>query len=555
MLADKTGTTTDIPTKNAEFVSAKNYWAAATSGRYSLVAAGSLTAKSAAKSTDDFIKMSQTIGTELNVAGTPNQTIIAYVPMDLLRRPDGTYSAYGASWPMGNGSSLILMPRPSVYSTAVIAHEFGHSFNLDHSDALVCKTPGIDSIVKSTGAANTSCTVQEYGDGGALMGVSNVSSPLTNALDYWTGFLGTGSEVYDAGTVTEPRIYTLSAWESTEPLRAVRFRDTNGQVYGLELRAALGSDSTFYSQGNAGVKITKPNPTHPGVASLIIPPPGSSQTRVTWDSKVTWAPGQVFTTTAGTRVSVVSSTGGSAVVTVTPAATSVQPMRGDIVSVGGDSLNRYFSSGGYLRSLVRLGAGWSGVKNVGLIDWNQDGYLDVVSTWVNGVLGVSYGSATGIGALQIAGTGTWSTALSLPVTLTRGAGPGMLRRDANGVLTVQLAAGWSRQLGTGWGGFSDLQVIDFDQDGSPDIIAKNAAGELKLYRLGPTGWFVNEPRRTVGTGWQSYSVLSSDRNGIIARNNGTGKLYRYGFAKGVFTGRVEIGTGWQGQNVARMDGR
>ncbi|MFF5501176.1 FG-GAP repeat domain-containing protein [Streptomyces roseolus] len=82
---------------------------------------------------------------------------------------------------------------------------------------------------------------------------------------------------------------------------------------------------------------------------------------------------------------------------------------------------------------------------------------------------------------------------------------------------------------------------DFDDNGSPDLLARDSSGVLRTHDAGP-----------VGGGWQIYDRieatgdLAGSRNADLVARDRTGVLWLYqGDGRGGFAGRVKVGGGWQ----------
>jgi hypothetical protein len=82
-----------------------------------------------------------------------------------------------------------------------------------------------------------------------------------------------------------------------------------------------------------------------------------------------------------------------------------------------------------------------------------------------------------------------------------------------------------------------------------DILARNPAGQLLLYRSNGLGQFTNEPRKVVNVGWAAMTHLSAVNNhlgdgrpGLLARD-GAGNLYLYPVGKSVINYPRTIGRG------------
>ncbi|HEY8295945.1 MAG TPA: VCBS repeat-containing protein, partial [Micrococcaceae bacterium] len=110
------------------------------------------------------------------------------------------------------------------------------------------------------------------------------------------------------------------------------------------------------------------------------------------------------------------------------------------------------------------------------------------------------------------------------------------------------ALGGRTEIGSGWESLTTM-ALDFDGDGAMDILARNPAGQLLLYRSNGLGQFTNEPRKVVNVGWAAMTHLSAVNNhlgdgrpGLLARD-GAGNLYLYPVGKSVINYPRTIGRG------------
>lgn len=130
----------------------------------------------------------------------------------------------------------------------------------------------------------------------------------------------------------------------------------------------------------------------------------------------------------------------------------------------------------------------------------------------------------------------------------------LLARTSGGGLHLysRVAGAWEepRTVGPGWGGFTLLvSPGDFDTDGTNDILARDAAGRLFLYRGTGDGGMLTGTQ--IGSGWNVFDAILSpgDFNGdgtndVLARDS-DGFLYLYpGDGAGGWLPPSEVGSGW-----------
>jgi hypothetical protein len=95
---------------------------------------------------------------------------------------------------------------------------------------------------------------------------------------------------------------------------------------------------------------------------------------------------------------------------------------------------------------------------------------------------------------------------------------------------------------------------DFDDNGDPDLVARDGAGRLwrqDLYNNSPYEPVVPRPRAAVGGSWQRYDLIESTglagrSTGLVARDR-SGTLWSHtGGTERRFTSRQRIGGGWGG---------
>ncbi|MGP0222172.1 FG-GAP-like repeat-containing protein [Paenarthrobacter sp. NCHU4564] len=171
-------------------------------------------------------------------------------------------------------------------------------------------------------------------------------------------------------------------------------------------------------------------------------------------------------------------------------------------------------SGGWLPRL-QVGSGWNDMSALAAPgDFNGDGHPDVLARDGSGTLWLYPGNGKG-GWLPRASLGTgWNatTAILGPGDFDTDGAPDVLARDGSGTLWLHPGngkGGWlseRRQVGQGWNVMNALVAPgDFNGDGRPDVLARDAGGALILYPgAGAGGWL---PVSRVGQGWEFMRFL------------------------------------------------
>ncbi|WP_236241813.1 FG-GAP-like repeat-containing protein [Streptomyces sp. CC228A] len=114
--------------------------------------------------------------------------------------------------------------------------------------------------------------------------------------------------------------------------------------------------------------------------------------------------------------------------------------------------------------------------------------------------------------------------------------------------------GLTRQVGSGWTGYTLISSGDMDSDGIADLLARSDANG-ELYRYSGTASGGLSKRVKIGWGWSGYTLIGSgDLNGdghndVLGRDS-QGRLNRYdGKGDGTFGTRTQIGWGWSGYTM------
>ncbi|WP_406456112.1 VCBS repeat-containing protein [Streptomyces sp. NBC_00876] len=204
------------------------------------------------------------------------------------------------------------------------------------------------------------------------------------------------------------------------------------------------------------------------------------------------------------------------------------------------------------------GSGWTGVSFMAQVDNQGDGQSD--GLWFresNGDMGYLKfdSSSVKIGY----GWNTYNKIVS-PGNIGGAAAGDLLARDTKGDLYVYLGYGTGKvtgriKVGYGWNIYSEIAGNgDLNGDGKNDIVARDKSGVLYLYKGTGNQKAPFSARTKIGSGWNTYNKLVSTgdldldgRTDLVARDS-AGALYLYkgtGNAAAPYKAKVKIGTsGW-----------
>ena len=109
----------------------------------------------------------------------------------------------------------------------------------------------------------------------------------------------------------------------------------------------------------------------------------------------------------------------------------------------------------------------------------------------------------------------------------------------------------ARHIGRNWQGLTNIASVgDFNGDGTADILATNANGDLFTYYTGKGGIIIQAAH--TGRGWTGFTAffapgdLNADGRVDLVGRNATGVLYLYTNNSGNWGVAKEIGHGWGG---------
>ena len=221
-----------------------------------------------------------------------------------------------------------------------------------------------------------------------------------------------------------------------------------------------------------------------------------------------------------------------------------------------DSAGVLWNYGSLKSSRVKIGTGWGTFSDIHVTDWNRDGYFDILGKTKAGQLHLYRALRGGGFARETIGAagwqnftidvGTWKAADKFPSIVAKHAATGVLYYYAN---ASGKAPSRGVQISTGWQKL-DISLLDWNRDGATDIVARNAAGQMVLYRTNGRGSFLAEKRPVIGSGWQGFTSPTVARglggigtHGLLVRTK-SGALVYYQANKSAWATAKTLGTGW-----------
>ncbi|MFC4606865.1 FG-GAP repeat domain-containing protein [Streptomyces maoxianensis] len=199
--------------------------------------------------------------------------------------------------------------------------------------------------------------------------------------------------------------------------------------------------------------------------------------------------------------------------------------RGDLVARDGAGYlwyyDRQFDYAKPYATRVKVGGGWNIYNQLtGAGDVNRDGRMDLVARDASGTLWLYKGTGSTNSArfaprVKIGGGWNIYNQVTSGADLNDDGRPDLVARDASGVLWLYKGTGSATapyatraKIGPGWQIYNQLSLTgDLTGDGKADATARDASGVLWLYKGtgGPTAPFAT--RTKIGGGWNTYTAV------------------------------------------------
>ncbi|MEV6950964.1 FG-GAP-like repeat-containing protein [Streptomyces sp. NPDC051183] len=232
------------------------------------------------------------------------------------------------------------------------------------------------------------------------------------------------------------------------------------------------------------------------------------------------------------------------------------------------ALFRYDGRGaGTLAAACKVGTGWNGMRKVVRIP----GTTTLAALDGNGTLWHYPADASGAytGATRVQAATGWSPydVVVAPGDFTQDGRPDLITRDANGDLWLHAGNSGNAgntgnaahegsayaspvRIGNNWGIYDLLfSPGDFSGDGRPDLMGRDSAGDLYLYKGNGSGGYA--PRQKIASGLTGYDAMTSPgdvnadgRSDLLARGASGGLFLLKADDAGGLAAAVRTGSGY-----------
>ncbi|MEU1436143.1 VCBS repeat-containing protein [Streptomyces sp. NPDC005786] len=204
--------------------------------------------------------------------------------------------------------------------------------------------------------------------------------------------------------------------------------------------------------------------------------------------------------------------------------------------------------------------GWKGAKPFYSSSLNENTLVDLMEVYDGGLYNYSYAPDN---APRISsGWGGYNLTVG-PGDLTGDGKADLLTRDTGGTLYLHPGNGTGNGLaarirvGGGWNGYNVIiGAGDFTGDGRTDVLTRDSAGLLRMYRGTGDKYRPFQSPFPVGKGWNTYTKLAApgdltgDGKADLVGVDRNGSLYLYiSNGSGQFTRPVRLGGGWNTYSV------
>jgi uncharacterized protein YkwD len=238
---------------------------------------------------------------------------------------------------------------------------------------------------------------------------------------------------------------------------------------------------------------------------------------------------------------------------------------GDLVSVNssGQLLNRPSLGNRQFGAQQVIGTGFGSAKEIFVTDWERDGVFDVLVQWTDGRVTLHAGAVTGgfLPAVTLGQSGWAGMTLALGGWCANNRLPQLVALDGAGNLWLYPNRGKgdlvARTLMASGVSANRLAMVDYDGDGFQDLLARQADGNVRLYRGSGAPAPRAETRTVVASGWADVTairplqdVTGLNSTGLALRRAGDVVQY-WDLSTGALLSPSTITGAWAGQRLAQ----
>jgi uncharacterized protein YkwD len=238
---------------------------------------------------------------------------------------------------------------------------------------------------------------------------------------------------------------------------------------------------------------------------------------------------------------------------------------GDLVSVNasGELLNRPSLGNRQFGAQQVIGSGFAAAKEVFVTDWERDGVFDVLVQWTDGRITLLSGAAAGgfLPAVTLGQSGWAGMTVALGGWCANNRLPQLVALDGSGNLWLYLNRGkgdlTERTLMASGVSANRLAMVDYDADGFQDLLARQADGNVRLYRGSGAPAPRAETRAVVASGWTDVTAIRPLRDvtglnstGLALRRAGDTVQY-WDLSTGTLALPSSVAGSWTGQRLAQ----
>lgn len=237
----------------------------------------------------------------------------------------------------------------------------------------------------------------------------------------------------------------------------------------------------------------------------------------------------------------------------------------DLVSVdsAGQLVNRPSLDNRQFGGQQVIGTGFGSAKEVFVTDWERDGVFDVLAQWTDGRITLHSGAAGGgfLPAVTLGQSGWAGMTLALGGWCGTNRLPQLVALDASGNLWLYPNRGRvdlvERTLMASGVSANRLAMVDYDADGFQDLLARQADGNVRLYRGSGAPAPRTETRAVVASGWSDVTAIRPLRDvtglnstGLALRRAGDSVQY-WDLSTGTLASPSSIPGSWAGVRLAQ----